>query len=75
MQELDKYNVPHAPYQNGFFVLLLVNNLDFEEEIEKGGAYGCHFQCGYRLSLASINKEEASRLAVIVGKAYQKIVK
>ena len=75
LQELDKYNVPHAPYQNGFFVLLLVNNLDFEEEIEKGGAYGCHFQCVYRLSHAIINKEEASRLAVIVGKAYQKIVK
>lgn len=74
LKELEKYNVPHAPYQNGFFILLLVNNQCFEAEIEKNGAYGCHFGSGYRLSLASINKEEAFRLANIVGTAYQKIL-
>lgn len=75
VKELEQYDVPVAPYKNGFFILLLVDNKEFETEIEKEGAYGVHFGCGYRLALSSINQIEAARLAHIVGKAYNKIFK
>ena len=73
VEGLNKYNVPFAAYKSGFFVLILVDNKEFEQEIEKQGAYGCHFANGYRIALSSINKEEAFRLAEIVGEAYKKI--
>ncbi len=75
VNELSKYDVPFAPYKNGFFILLLVDNKEFEAEIEASGAYGVHFANGYRLALSSINLDEASRLATIIGKAYNKICK
>ncbi len=71
IDELKKYNVPFAPYHNGFFVLLLVNNPAFEKELEEAGVYGCHFGNGYRIAVASISQEEAVRLGEIVGKIYQ----
>lgn len=74
IQELKQYEVPFAPYQNGFFVLILVDNKNFEQEIEAQGAYGCHFGKGYRIALSSVNLEEASKLGCIIGKAYQNIV-
>ena len=73
--ELEKYEVPFARYKSGFFVLILVDNKEFEQEIENHGAYGCHFASGYRIALSSINKDEAVRLAKIVGEAYIKVVK
>lgn len=75
VDELTKYQVPFAPYKNGFFILILINNLEFEKEVEKLGAYGVHFASGYRIALSSINEKEAKRLATIVGTAYQKICK
>lgn len=75
VKELEKYDVPFAPYKNGFFILLLVDNKEFEQEVEKLGAYGVHFASGYRLALSSINLDEASRLAKIIGEAYQKVKK
>lgn len=69
---LQKYQVPFAPYVNGFFVLILVDNESFENEIAKKGAYGCHFGKGYRVALSSINLDEAPKLGDIIGQAYQK---
>ena len=73
IEELEKYTVPFAPYQNGFFVLILVDNPIFEQKIESQGAYGCHFGNGYRIALSSISLEEAPRLGRIIGQAYQSI--
>ena len=75
VKELEKYDVPFAPYKSGFFVLILIDNKEFEEEIEKHCAYGCHFVNGYRIALSSINKEEAKRLGTIIGESYNKIIK
>ena len=75
VKELEKYDVPFAPYKSGFFVLILIDNKEFEEEIEKHCAYGCHFVNGYLIALSSINKEEAKRLGTIIGESYNKIIK
>lgn len=75
VKELEKYDVPFAPYKSGFFVLILIDNKEFEQEIENHGAYGCHFASGYRIALSSINKYEAVRLAKIVGEAYLSVIK
>ncbi len=74
IKELKQYQVPFAPYQNGFFVLILVDNQAFEQEIESQGAYGCHFGNGYRIALSSISLEEAPRLGKIIGQAYQHVI-
>ncbi len=75
LAKLDEYEVPYAPYENGFFVLIMVDSPSFEKEIESHEAYGCHFGNGYRIALSSLNMEEASRMGTIIGKAYQKTKK
>lgn len=75
IDEIKKYNVPFAPYKNGFFVLLLIDDIKFDILLEERGAYGCRFKSGYRISLASINKEESLRLATMIGEIYKNIKK
>lgn len=72
---LDKYNVPYAPYQSGFFILLLVDNPYFDRLLEESKVYGVRFGKNYRIALSSINLEEASRLGEVIGRAYQEIKK
>lgn len=73
--KLKQYNVPIAPYENGFFVLLLISDKEFDSMLEQEGHYGCRFGENYRIAISSINLEEASRLGDSIGKIYQKIKK
>lgn len=72
---LDKYNVPYAPYQSGFFILLLIDNPYFDRLLEEQNIYGVRFGKNYRIALSSINLDEAGRLGEIVGKTYLEIQK
>lgn len=72
---LKEYNVPTAPYSDGFFILLLIKDESFDDLLKNSGVYGCRFGEYFRIALSSINLEESNRLAHIIGKAYKKIKK